>query len=62
MFEHRNPWIKQNIVLGTCAAGTGSLAVPANDTGITLESTSNPATPAASTNGFVELQHCLMLF
>lgn len=52
MFEHRNPWIKQNIVLGTCAAGTGSLAVPANDTGITLESTSNPATPVASTNGF----------
>ena len=26
MFEHRNPWIKQNIVLGTCAAGTKDLA------------------------------------
>ncbi len=52
MFEHRNPWVKQNLVLGTCAAGSGSLTVPASDAGISLEAAANPAVPIASTNGF----------
>ena len=48
MFEHRNPWVKQSITLGTVAAGTGSIACPDSDVGVKLGSSSNPATPIAA--------------
>ena len=52
MFEHKNPWVKQSFTLGTCADGSGDKTVPDNDTGIKLDSSSNPATPIASSEGF----------
>ena len=51
MFEHRNPWVKQTITMGTCADGTADKTVPNNDTGIKFGNASNPATPVASVEG-----------
>ncbi len=48
MFEHRNPWVKQSITLGTCTAGSGSLDVLADGTFFSLANASNPATAIAS--------------
>ena len=55
MFEHRNPWVKQQIVLGTCSAGSGSLSCPDSDAGVKIGNTSNPATPIAA-NGITGLE------
>ena len=55
MFEHRNPWVKQSITLGTVAAGTGSIACPDSDVGVIIGSASNPATPIAA-NGIAGLE------
>ena len=55
MFEHRNPWVKQSITLGTVAAGSGSIACPDSDAGVKLGNASNPATPIAA-NGVTGLE------
>ena len=51
MFEHRNPWIKQSFVMGTCADGSADKTVPDNNTGIKFDSASDPATPIDSSTG-----------
>jgi hypothetical protein len=51
MFEHRNPWVKQTITMGTCSDGSADKTVPDNDTGIKFGNAANPATPVASVVG-----------
>ena len=52
MFEHRNPWVKQSISLGTIAKGTETeVTVPLDDTGLQINNTANPATPIESIVG-----------
>ena len=52
MFEHRNPWVKQSITLGSVVEGTGDVTCDNNDDGVPLGNSADPATPIASTHGF----------
>tara|TARA_R100001443_G_scaffold90_1_gene312 strand:+ start:1476 stop:2843 length:1368 start_codon:yes stop_codon:yes gene_type:complete len=55
MFEHRNPWVKQQIVMGTISGTAPQVQCGDNDTGVKLGNSSSPGTPIAA-NGVTGLE------